>query len=159
MHARPVLPRLPNYPPLPSTSQQAVQWLPPNTIYRSDELVLEASHDTYGISFQQFLPSAQPTGGHPKSTNRCQPSDAKRLQDASERAPLPAAAAPLFDPAWASCYASLQPLSAAMSKALAQDPLEYRRMAQAAVALAARPQDHGVDAGAAAGFLCRMMSA
>ena len=157
MHARPVLPRLPNYPPLPSTSQQAVQWLPPNTIYRSDELVLEASHDTYGISFQQLLPSARPAVSHPKSTSRGQLSDAQQ-QDASEHDPLPAAAAPLFDPAWASCYAAMQPLSAAMSKALAQDPLEYRRMAQAAVALAARPQDHGVDAAAAAGFLCRMMS-
>ena len=148
---------LPNHLSLLSTSQQAVQWLPPNIVYRSDELILEASHDTYGISFQQLLPSARPAVCHPESTIRGHLSDAQQ-QDTSRHAPLPAAAAPLFDPAWASCYTSLQPLSAAMSKALAQDPLEYRRMAQAAVALAARPQDHGVDAAAAAGFLCRMMS-
>lgn len=63
-----------------------------------------------------------------------------------------------LDPVWQAKHAALEQVSSALSQAAGQDPLQYRRVAQAAVRLAARPQDYGMDAGAAAAFLMQLAS-
>jgi hypothetical protein len=153
---------------------QAVQWLPAHKVSRGDTLAFEAGHDTYGISFKEATPPGchqpAPAAAAAAGAAAATPSTGADLRDSHlgdtcSSPPLgtdPGAAggpSPLLDPAWAACYAALQPLAAALSKAVAQDPLEYRRVAQAAALLAARPQEHGVDAAQAAAFCHRLMSA
>lgn len=61
------------------------------------------------------------------------------------------------DPAWRAAHDSLQGLNSQLVRACVQSPLEYRAVAQAAVALAARPHDVGADAQQAAEFCVKMM--
>ncbi len=124
---------------------QAIQWIPPCEVLPGDVLTLEAHHDTYGISFRLL--------GH----RRPPPSAAGSPHAAEGLRPVPGEL-PL-DRSWASRHAALQPLGASLSKSLAQDPLEYRRLARAAAELAMRPQDHGVDAAQAASFCAKLLSA
>ena len=64
----------------------------------------------------------------------------------------------LMDPAWQRKYESILPLSQALSKAMAQDPLEFRRVALAATELATTPALYGVEASQAMAFYLRMFS-
>ena len=85
----------------------------------------------------------------------------------SSRGVAAAAAAPLPPPdtdtascvdlAWLQQWREVTAVGSAVAKASAQDPLQYRSMAVAALRLAARPADHGVDRGQAAALCVRMM--
>ena len=115
-----------------------------------DWLTIEASHDTYGISFR------------PISSAQCSPATNPGMANESLAPKKRQICADLYsalDPVWASCHAALQPMAAALSKAMAQDPLVYRQVARAAMAMAARPHEHGVDSNQAARFCCKLMSA
>lgn len=100
---------------------------------------MRAQHDTYAISFvdlQRGSPSSSKTAAAPEQANG-----------------LPAAefiAASGADPVWLARCTALQALNREVGKSAAQDPLVYRRLARAALAIAARPGDHGLDAAAAA---------
>ena len=59
---------------------------------------------------------------------------------------------------WKAALADANAANAALSRAVAQSPLEYRALACAALHLAARPQDAGVDAAQAVAFATRMLS-
>jgi hypothetical protein len=83
-------------------------------------LRLEASHDTYSISFKLMQNEGQQSDGNQTALQQAWPSD----NGAS---------------AWhASCLA-LSAAQSGMAKATAQDPLEYRRVVTAALVLAMRP--------------------
>jgi hypothetical protein len=62
------------------------------------------------------------------------------------------------DPAWAAALEAANATNAALARAVAQSPLEFRAVAGAALRLAARPHDMGVDAAQAAAFAVRMLS-
>ena len=104
--------------------------MPPlDTALCGNELQLRVSHDTYGITFEL------------------------------EKGQLEHCLGGVLDPAWEMRYKSIQPLSQVLAKTLAQDPLEFRRLVEAAAELAARPAEHGVDAAQASAFCCRLLSA
>jgi hypothetical protein len=65
--------------------------------------------------------------------------------------------APAQDPVWWAAHEALSGVNAQLAKACVQNPLEYRAVASAAVAFAARPHDFGLDAGQAAEFCARIM--
>ena len=116
-----------------------------------DRLSIEASHDTYGISFRLI-----------SSARCCDPATNPGMANeplAPQKQQICTDMYSALDPVWASCHAALQPMAAALSKAMAQDPLVYRQAARAAIAMAARPHEHGVDSNQAARFCCRLMSA
>ena len=46
---------------------------------------------------------------------------------------------PLYDPLWRAAYEQLAALQAQLAKGIAQDPLEHRRVAAAALQLAMQP--------------------
>lgn len=64
----------------------------------------------------------------------------------------------LQDPVWRASYEEMSALNAQLSKAAIQNPMEYRALALAAVQIATRPHDLGVDAEQAAAFCARFMS-
>ena len=59
---------------------------------------------------------------------------------------------------WKAALEDANAANAALSRAVAQSPLEFRAVACAALHLAARPYDAGVDAAQAAAFATRMLS-
>ena len=89
-----------------------------------DAAPIVARHDTYGVSFQV--------------------DDADGAFDtfASRRKN----AAPSHDPAWGAAFAAAKKIDHALAKALTQNPLEYRTVAEVAVAAGARPADLGLEA-------------
>lgn len=110
--------------------QQAVQWLPQTQLAVGQAVALTAQHDTYEISFKL---------NHP---DRDAPNDCNSMQDAD----------------WAARLGELRKVERELMRAAASDPLAYRRLASAALKLGTRPQDHGVDAEAAAALCARLMS-
>ena len=113
------------------TWQQAVQWVEELEVGPGSEVELVAKHDTYSIAYNMHKPSSAPASGR--------------------------AGVPLRDPAWQAAHDHLQGFNAQLVKACVQNPLEYRAMALAALQLAARPHDTGVDAAQAAAFAAKMM--
>lgn len=106
------------------------------------EVALTARHDTYALRFE--LPGAAASA----ASTAAQPVDAAAAgPPAHERG---------ADPAWLAHYRGLQALSAHIGKAGAQDPLVLRRLTRAALAMAARPGEHGVEAAQAAQLAARM---
>lgn len=61
------------------------------------------------------------------------------------------------DPAWEAALASANMANAALARGITQSPLEFRAVACAALRLAARPHDAGVDAAQAAAFAARVL--
>ena len=106
------------------TWQQAVQYLEEFVVRTGDAAPIVARHDTYGVSFQV--------------------DDADGAFDtfASRRKN----AAPSHDPAWGAAFAAAKKIDHALAKALTQNPLEYRTVAEVAVAAGARPADLGLEA-------------
>jgi type II protein arginine methyltransferase len=123
------------YAPAGPTWQQAVQWVPEVTVQPGDTLVLTARHDTYGISFEV---EADKNGGAAALATR-------------------QTGVPLVDAGWRAAHDELAGVNAQLARAVAQDPLEYRAVAAAAVAFAARPGEHGLEAAGAAEFAVKMM--
>lgn len=155
-----------------STWQQAVQHVQEVAVQPGAVLAVQARHDTYSISFEVDLQRSTQLGAadsvtactaaQPAGTANSSSSGSGSASEAGSRAGGPQAprltGVPLYDSSWHAQYEALAKVNAALAKATAQDPLQFRRLAQLAVQLAARPGDHGVDAAQAAAFCLRMMS-
>lgn len=61
------------------------------------------------------------------------------------------------DEVWAAAHVQLVEVSGQLAKSCAQNPLEFRAVATAALAFAARPHDFGQDADQAAEFCSKLM--
>ena len=73
--------------------------------------------------------------------------------------PLPApTGVPLAEPSWQARYQQLQQVNVVLARAVAQEPVQFRQLAQLALQLASRPGNHRVDAAQAAAFCVRMLS-
>ena len=59
---------------------------------------------------------------------------------------------------WREAHANISSLTGQIAKACVQNPLELRAVAMAAIQMAQRPQDLGLDAEQAADFCLKMMS-
>ncbi len=151
-----------------STWQQAVQYVKEVAVQPGTVLAVQASHDTYSISFEVDLQrstqltadmhtacAAAPPAGTASSSDGSSSEDGSRAGGPKEPS---LTGVPLYDSSWHVQYDALAKVNAALAKATAQDPLQFRQLAQLAVQLAARPGDHGVDAAQAAAFCLRMMS-
>lgn len=149
------------------TWQQAVQYVPEVQVQAGHELDLLARHDSYSISYA--LPpelshndKAQPAGG-PQSAAAVQEQQAGLAGDDAPAGVGPPddqprlTGVPVVDPAWKVAFEQMQEVSGQLAKSCVQNPLEYRAVAEAAVRMAARPHDLGVDAQQAAEFCVRMM--
>ena len=97
-----------------------------------DVLPLVASHDTYAITFAV--------------------DDARFPQRGMRRTGVP-----LYDPSWGVQHERVKAVNHRMAPTLVQNPVEYRTMAETAVAAGARPHDLGLDAESGSDFCLRMM--
>lgn len=113
------------------TWQQAVQYVEERKVSVGEALEVTAKHDTYGISFGLRGGAAVGNGD---------------------------TGVPLFDAAWDVSRQRMESMNDSLARTVVQSPLEFRRASAAAVELAARPQDFGLDAGHAARFCQRMLS-
>ena len=108
------------------TWQQAVQYLEEFVVKSGDAAPLVARHDTYGVSFQV------------DDADGAFETFASRRKNAKH--------APSHDPAWGAAFAAAKKIDHALANALTQNPLEYRAVAEVAVAAGARPADLGLEA-------------
>jgi predicted RNA methylase/uncharacterized protein (DUF2249 family) len=112
------------------TWQQAVQYIQEVTLRQGDELQIQASHDTYSISYQ--------------------------LADTDEMkrkwSPVPK-----YDSGWKSTCDRLEAFNSELVKSCVQNPVEYRFVSQASIQLAARAHDFRLEASQASDFAARMM--
>ena len=114
------------------TWQQAVQHIEEIRVAKDSKLPVVARHDTYGISFE--------------------------IDDSKvDRGEL-SSGVPLWDPAWKVSYDHVKQWNAEIATACAQNPSEYRKIADIAVHIGARPSDYGVPSEEATKFCTRMMS-
>ncbi|KAL4447971.1 hypothetical protein ABPG75_005190 [Micractinium tetrahymenae] len=163
------------------TWQQAVQWMPEVAVRPGQHLQLTARHDTYSISYSHALgeEAAGPAAAGGSTGSSCGRESSSAGADATAvidrrsskdcdggkcNSLVPAAASqsartavPLMDPAWKAAFDRLSGLNEQLVKACVQDPLEYRAVARAALALAVRPHDFGVDAQQAAELCVKLM--
>ena len=114
------------------TWQQAVQWVEEMSVQVGDVLPLVASHDTYAITFAV--------------------DDARFPQRGMRRTGVP-----LYDPSWGVQHERVKAVNHRMAPTLVQNPVEFRTIAETAVAAGARPHDLGLDAESGADFCLRMM--
>lgn len=133
------------------TWPQAVYWLPPRVVRHGERLCVDASHDTYSFAFKASdgcgrgcMESVPLHGAPPGPSTAEQPSG-------------PSPTSPGGDPVWRAALEALKPLNASLTKACVQNPLEYRRIATAAIEVAARPGAFGVDPVQAAEFAAKLM--
>ena len=145
------------------TWQQAVQWMPEVAVAPGQELELAARHDTYSISYalppglQAQCDAAAASAGAARQAAAPPAGDGPGPAAAGGAAGPQPTGVPLVDPAWRAAFDRLQGLNGQLVKGCVQNPLEYRAVAQAALQLAARPHDLGVDAQQAADFCVKMM--
>lgn len=152
------------------TWQQAVQWVPEVQVAPGQHLRLTARHDTYAISYSHALgeepagPATPCRSGGSLGGSTCSSGSSGQRCGGSEfdgLAPKPSqparTAVPLADPLWKAAYDRLSGVNEQLVKACVQNPLEYRGVVQAALALAARPHDIGVDAQQAAELCVKLM--
>lgn len=145
---------------------QAVQLLPEHQVLPGQELCTTATHDTYAISFdleQSSAPAAeaasgrkpQPTGSSSKSSTGSPASCGDTTAEGQGKAELvpPAGSqpvptgVPLYDAAWKAGYDRLMQSQAQLARAIAQDPLEHRRVFAAALQVAMRAGEGGGGSG------------
>ena len=112
------------------TWQQAVQYIQEVTLKQGDLLHIQASHDTYSISYEL--------------------ADSDDMKQ--RHSPVPK-----FDVVWKAACDRLEAFNSELVKSCVQNPLEYRFVSQSAVQLAARAADFGLDASQASEFATRMM--
>ncbi|QDZ17548.1 S-adenosyl-L-methionine-dependent methyltransferase [Chloropicon primus] len=114
------------------TWQQAVQHIEEVRASKGSTLPVIAKHDTYGITFE--------------------------IDDSKvDRGEL-SSGVPLWDPAWKVSYDNVKQWNAEIASACAQNPTEYRKIADVAVQIGTRPSDFGVPTEEAAKFCTKMMS-
>lgn len=62
------------------------------------------------------------------------------------------------DPVWSKTHDQVLEFNTQLAKSCTQNPLEFRKVALAAIKLSSRPQDLGVDVNQAAEMCSKMMS-
>jgi predicted RNA methylase len=112
------------------TWQQAVQYIKEVSLLQGDNLQIQASHDTYSISYEL----------------------AQTEEMKEKQSPVP-----LYDNVWKSACDRLQAFNSEIVKSCVQNPLEYRFVSQASIQLAARAHDFRLEASQASEFAARMM--
>jgi len=123
------------------TWRQAVQRLPGRRVEAGGTLPVAASHDTYGFSFAY---AGACGGGAPEGPGRGGGGGGGGGEEA--------------DADWAARRAAVEGAGRDLARAVAQNPLEYRKAAGAAIAIARCPESFGVDAADASAFCARLMS-
>eukprot|EP00958_Prasinococcus_capsulatus_P011345 scaffold1124_cov361-Prasinococcus_capsulatus_cf.AAC.26 len=113
------------------TWSQAVQYCEELRVRKGDSLPVVAMHNTYSISF--------------------------KLDDTQIDRAAVATRVPLWDPAWHVQFQHMEKINSDFLRTIAQNPLEYRQAAEAAVAMGARPMDVGLECDVAQSFCSRMM--
>lgn len=103
--------------------------------FKGDSVPINASHDTYGIRFDVD------DGLFPERAERRDPKKH----------------APSHDPVWGAALARAKQVDNQLNKILTQNPLEYRAVAETAIAAGARPHDLGFEAEQGADFCIRLM--
>ena len=96
-------------------------------------LPLIAKHDTYSISFEVD-------------------DDADEVDRVEMRTGVPA-----YDPQWKVTYSRMDKINSDMARDSAQQPLQFRKIAEAAVLMGSRPADFGLEAATAVNFCTRFM--
>jgi len=114
------------------TWQQAVQHVEEVRAVKGSKLPVIAKHDTYGIGFE--------------------------IDDTKVDRGEISTGVPLWDPSWKVSYDHVKQWNEQIVSSIAQDPSEYRKVADMAVQIGARPSDYGVPSEEAAKFCTRMMS-
>ena len=112
------------------TWQQTVQYIKEVKLEKGDKMQVEATHDTYSISY-------------------------KLVED--EAVLKKATSVPLYDEQWKASFDSLESFNSQIVKSCVQNPLEYRFVAQTSIQFAARPHDFGLDASSSSDFCSRFM--
>ena len=113
------------------TWQQAVQLVEEVRVTAGMELGLVGRHDTYGISFE---------------------TDDASLDRVSRRTGVP-----LWDPTWKFVYDQVNKVHGEIARSAVNNPLAYRRMAEAGVWFATRPTDFGLNPDTAVDFCLRTL--
>ena len=134
-------------------------------------MAVRAAHDTYGFAFHvqarggasgnaSGVAGIEAKGAAITEANGLASASVAANNDAPPNAcPAPTAQAPPpAEPAWLAQHQSLAPLSAELSRALTQNPLEKRRAVMAALAMATRPALLGLRERSAAQFCAKLMS-
>ena len=114
------------------TWQQAVQFVEEVQLNEGATLPVIAKHDTYGITIE--------------------------IDDAEINRAEIRTGVPLWDPTWKVVHDQTKRSNEALVTACAQNPSEYRKIADLAVQIGARPCDFGVPSQEAAKMCVRMMS-
>ena len=114
------------------TWQQAVQYIEEVNVVKNAKLPITAKHDSYGISFE--------------------------IDDAKVDRGEISSGVPLWDPAWKVSYDHVKEWNQQIVSACAQNPSEYRKIADIAVKIGVRPNKYGVPSEEAIKFCTRMMS-
>jgi protein arginine N-methyltransferase 7 len=114
------------------TWQQAVQYIEEVKVGKNSKLPITAKHDSYGISFE--------------------------IDDARVDRGEISSGVPLWDPAWKVSYDHVKEWNQQIISACAQNPSEYRKIADIAVQIGVRPNKYGVPSEEAIKFCTRMMS-
>lgn len=117
---------------------QAVQLLPEHWVQPGQELHLVAAHDTYAISFDLPAQPVSSTARAATAMTRQHHQPPATPEQALSQQPQPTGV-PLFDPLWRAAYGGLAAVQSQVVKAIAQDPLEHRRVMAAALQLAMQP--------------------
>jgi predicted RNA methylase len=112
------------------TWQQAVQYIQEVNLRKGDQLQIQASHDTYSISYE--LADSE---------------DMKQLHPT----------VPKYDAVWKAACDRLEAFNSELVKSCVQSPLEYRFVSQSAIQMAARAADFRLEASQASEFASRMM--
>ena len=112
------------------TWQQAVQYVREVGLKKGDSLQIQASHDTYSISYKL--------------------ADTEAMRDKQT-------AVPMFDAVWKAACDRLEAFNSELVKSCVQSPVEYRFVSQSAIAMAARAADFRLEASQASDFASRMM--
>ena len=115
------------------TWQQAVQYIEELRVAEGTTLPLIAKHDTYSISFEVD-------------------DDADEVDRVEMRTGVPA-----YDPQWKVTYSRMDKINSDMARDSAQQPLQFRKIAEAAVLMGSRPADFGLEAAMAVNFCTRFM--
>ena len=109
-----------------------VQYIEEVNVVKNAKLPITAKHDSYGISFE--------------------------IDDAKVDRGEISSGVPLWDPAWKVSYDHVKEWNQQIVSACAQNPSEYRKIADIAVKIGVRPNKYGVPSEEAIKFCTRMMS-
>lgn len=134
------------------TWQNAVYFVDELQVALGDELLIDASHDTYSISVTVRSRSCSCL-----SRARIAP-DAPEQARAAPGTDIAPTGVPLYDPAWKQAHDMMAGVNSQVMKSIVQSPVEHRAAALAATAMASRPGDVGMEADAASAFCTRMFS-